>query len=302
MIMRRINLIALFAVFMLATACHDTAEEKKQRNKEEREKAQREWRAAFKVAIMPTLDCLPVVIAYERKLCDSTKIDLRPCMYRAQMDCDTALLNKRVQGSVSDLVRTERLKKKGLALTYPIATNTYWQLFTNKKQRVKSLSQLSDKMVAMTRYSATDRLTDMAVQQGKPKYTVFRIQINDVPLRLNMLLNNSMDAMWLPEPQATVARMKGHPMLFNSENEALHWGVFAFLSEEVGKDVRSRQLQEFIRGYNAACDSINRFGLPHYGDLIVKYCQVPQETVAKLPKLKFQHAEPPRDSDVQKAK
>ena len=36
---------------------------------------------------------------------------------------------------------------------------------------------------------------------------VFKVQINDVALRLQMLLNNEMDAMLLTEPQATTARI-----------------------------------------------------------------------------------------------
>lgn len=300
--MRTYRISYLLIILLLLTACKETVEQKKQRTKAEREAAERAWRAAFKVGVMPTLDCLPVFIAYDRKLCDSTKIDLRICQFNAQMDCDTALSNRRVQGSVSDLVRAERLKKKGVPLVYPISTNLYWQLYTNKKQRVKDLSQLSDKMVAMTRYSATDRLTDMAVEKGKPKYTVFRVQINDVPLRLQMMLNNSMDAMWLPEPQATVARMKGHPKLFDSQDEALHWGVFAFHSDEVSDNTRSKQLLEFLRAYDAACDSIGKYGLVHFTDLIVKYCRVPEATVAKLPKLKFAHATPPHEGDIQRAR
>ena len=59
-------------------------------------------------------------------------------------------------------------------------------------------------MLAMTRYSATDLLADYAVDSAKLKSEqVFKIQVNDVNIRLKMLLNNEIDAVLLTEPQAT---------------------------------------------------------------------------------------------------
>ena len=88
------------------------------------------------------------------------------------MDCDTALLNRRVEGSISDLVRTERMKKRGLQLDYLTATNAYWQLYSNRKARLKHLNQLGDKMIAMTRFSATDYLTDLTLDTVKTRARV----------------------------------------------------------------------------------------------------------------------------------
>ena len=279
-----------FFSLVLFCACGESEESQKMRTKAEREKAAAAYRAAMKIGVMPTLDCLPIFLAQDHHLFDTTKVDIRLCFYNAQMDCDTALVGGSVQGCVSDSIRTQRLISKGTQLRYIAPTNTYWQLISNKAARIKELSQLSDKMVAMTRYSATDKLTDRAVEKGKPKYPVFRIQINDVTLRLNMLINNEMDAMWLPEPQATAARLKGNPVLMDSRKENKNWGVLVFRTKDILDARRSQQLDEFIKGYNAACDSINKYGIKNYQDLVVKYMHVDQKTAEKLPQLKFQHA------------
>ena len=49
-------------------------------------------------------------------------------------------------------------------------------------------------MIAITRYSATDYLATLAIDSVHPKYDVYRVQINDVNIRLKMLLNNE----WMP--------------------------------------------------------------------------------------------------------
>ena len=257
--------------------------------------------ASFKVGVMPTLDCLPLFIAKEERLFDTLGVDVRLRKYMAQMDCDTALANGRVMGSVTDLIRAAHLQKHGTALTFPISTNTYWQLVSNRKARISELKQLSDKMIAMTRKSATDYLADLAVDSGKPKNDVYRVQINDVTIRLRMLLNNEMDAMLLTEPQATKARTEGHVVLLDSRKKNLNLGVFAFRQKGLKQPHREAEMKKFIKAYNMAVDSINKNGVQHYAAIIQKYCYADAKTVKGLPRLSFAKAKSPRQQDLKVA-
>ena len=54
-----------------------------------------------------------------------------------------------------------------MALDYIAQTNAYWQLTSNRIARIRRLNQLSDKMVAMARFSATALLADYAVDSVK---------------------------------------------------------------------------------------------------------------------------------------
>lgn len=82
-----------------------------------------------------------------------------------------------------------------------------WKLVANRKSRVTKINQLSDKLVAMTRFSATDFLCDKMSDSIKgKKEEFFRVQVNDVDIRLKMLQNGEIDAAWLTEPQASVAK------------------------------------------------------------------------------------------------
>lgn len=76
-------------------------------------------RASLKVGVMPTLDCLPVYLAYEDSIFLKQGVTVHLYRYNAQMDCDTAIARKRVEGTVTDLVRAARLQKQGTQLFYP---------------------------------------------------------------------------------------------------------------------------------------------------------------------------------------
>ncbi len=286
---------------LLLVACGQSYEETKRISRQQRREAQRLDSMALKIAVMPTLDCLPLYIAQHYELFDTIFGGVRLKPYQAQMDCDTAFQRGRVEGTISDLVRMTRMERQGMKIRYVAVTNAYWQLIANRNARIRQLKQLDNKMVAMTRYSATDLLTSYVVDSVKLKQeSVFRIQVNDVHVRQQMLENNEIDALWLTEPQATAARFMKHPVLVDSRKTQRQLGVLAFREKEMRRLARGKQLNLFVKAYNQACDSINKYGVRHYRDLIVNYCQVRRELVDSLPQnLKYAHTHGPQMQDVE---
>ena len=252
------------------------------------------------VAVMPTLDCLPIMLASEHGMFQRAGVQVALADFNAQMDVDTALTGGSVQMAVSDLVRAERLKREGLKLDYFTATDARWQLLTNHSARIKQLHQLYDKMMAMTRYSATDMLGDLAVDSAKvDAERVFRIQINDLNVRLQMLQMGIMDAMLLPEPQATAARnMNAYVLLDASEKFDLKLGAVVVREGAL----TAHQKEAFTKAYNEACDSINANGLQAYRTILAQRMGASRHTLDSLPQLPpFEHVAAPRERDVQRA-
>lgn len=293
----------MMGCLLVLVGCGMSYEETKRLKHERQQQALREDSAALKVAVLPTLDCLPLFVAEERQMFD-TAVDIRLKRFSAQMDCDTALQRGRVELAVSDLVRTERMATMGLRLKYLTATNAYWLLIGNRNQRITELKHLDDRMVAMTRYSVTDLMAELAVDSAKLKpERVFRIQVNDVNVRLDMLENNEMDALLLTEPQLTQALLGKHHVLLDSRREDIWMGVIAEDSMAMSEASRQRQLKALVDGYNKACDSLNALGVKHYRDVIMKYCDISEQAFRQLPdSLHYDHATKPRKKDVERAR
>ena len=280
---------------LLMVACGQSYEETKRMTRKQRLEAMRKDSAAFKIAVLPTLDCLPFYVAEQEGWLDTLNGGVRLKYYMAQMDCDTAFYRGRVEGMVTDLARAKFLEKRGMKIRY-WATNTYWQLVTNRNSRVHQLKQLADKMVAMTRFSATDLFTDRVADSVKLDADhIFKVQVNDLNVRMQMLNNNEIDALWLPEPQATAARLQKHSM-------GVQLGAIAFNDKEMRRSARAHQLSLLLKAYNMACDTINKYGLGRYRALIAKRCHVKKEVVDSLSaSIRYQHARGPRQEDVTSA-
>ncbi len=296
------HLIIVIVGLLLVAACGQSYEETKRIANENRRKAMRRDSAALKVAVLPTLDCLPLYVAEYYQLFDTIRGGVRLKHFTAQMDCDTAMERGRVEGTVTDLVRAIRMQQRGTKLRYVTVTNAYWQLITNRNARIHQLKQLDDKMVAMTRFSFTDMMTDKVRDSVKlEEERVFKVQINDVNVRMLMLQNNEMDALWMTEPQASMARMMKHQVVFDSRKTKIQPGVVVFREKEMRHPERAKQLQLFVNAYNQACDSINKNGFKHYCDLIMRHCNVRKEVVDSLPDVKknpYVYMQGPRQEDV----
>ena len=306
------KLLIGMVVALLIVGCGQSYDETKRLKQEKRTRELREDSAALKVAVMPTLDCLPLFVAEEREMFD-TIVDIRLKCYTAQMDCDTALQRGRVEMAVSDLVRAERMKgvrrqesgvSRNMTIGYVTATNAYWLLIGNRNQRITNLSHLDDRMLAMTRYSVTDLLGDLAVDSAKLKTErVFRIQVNDVNVRLDMLENNEMDALLMTQPQVTQALLLKHHVLLDTRQLDLRMGVIVEDSVVMSHPNRQHQRGVLIKGYNMACDSLNHFGVKHYLDIIRKYYKLSEQALRQLPDtLTYEHVQAPREQDVAKVK
>ena len=291
-------LISAFSFLTIFFSCGQSYREKEKISRAQRIEMARADSAALKIATVPTMDCLPIFLAIEDSAFIRAGIDVRVRRCNAQLDGDTLIAGGHVEGIVTDLFRAERLQRQGIPLQYVAATNAYWLLVANKKSRVNEIKQLSDKMIAMTRFSATDYLADLAIDSAKPKNDVYRIQINDVHTRLKMLLNNEMDAMLLPEPQATTATLYKNPVLMDSRLKDIRPGVIAFRVSSLKSKERRKQLNVFVRVYNQMCDSLNQRGVKAYSSVITKYTGADARTVAALPSFHYQHATSPRQRDI----
>lgn len=292
--MKCINYLLILAVLTLVSC--GKSDKELQAERQAQKLAEREaYQKAYKIAVMPTMDCLPAYLLKDSLLYDTAKVDIRLCRFNAQMDCDTAMIGGSVQAAFSDLVRTERLKHRNKVLMHYLTdTNLNWQLIADKDSKLKQLSDLSDKIVAMTRFSGTDLLTDMAVKKAKPKYQVFRVQVNDVLVRLAMLQNHEIDAYWFSEPQITKALAADNNSLFNSEDAGVHLGVVAIMDKVRRQDEEAA----FAEAYDKAVEQINKNGVKYYSALIQKYMKVDESVVRALPDIKYTKIGPPRKADL----
>ena len=320
--------IASVAVVLASlSACGKSYDEKKRISESARRQDLRQDSLALKIATVPTMDCLPLFVAVDDSMFAKAGVDVRGLLRRRTPDQIHPSGNQVAAADGAFRAALGALAGRAPFQFFPalvaegavvgnhvsafgaldhITSSIIIELLTIAIPALEEMQRDGEdgrkKMVAITRFSATDYLAEIAIKAAKPKYDVFQVQINDVNLRLKMLINNEMDAAVLTEPQATTARLYKNPVLTDSRDQHLDLGVVAF-REACWKDKhRQAQVETFVKVYNQACDSINKNGVQHYAAVISKYMGADDKTIQALPKLQYRHAQPPQPHDVEVAR
>ena len=115
----------------------------------------------WSIALLPTTDCLPFYLAAQG-IYDSLGLPLKAVVYASQMDAEQAVVEGKCIGCATDLFRTAVLQKQKKPLRYCFTTPREWNLIANKRLRLRSIKQLNDRVVAITRHSCVNYLCEQA--------------------------------------------------------------------------------------------------------------------------------------------
>jgi len=257
--------------------------------------------AELRIAVLPTVDCLPFYYARSSGIYRKLGLDgVQLVAFASQMDADTALLRGRVQGGVTDLVRLQYYRGRGHRITGVAATDGRWELAVCKGLRIRKADKLKGRLVGISRLSASDYLSEVVLERNRLGYAdVYRPQINDYALRAAMLNGNQIDAAVLPEPYATVARLAGHRLLPSTGFSAERTGVLAFRTSDLDRKAVADRVKLLLRGYDMAADSLNRYGTKLCADLLTGDFHLEKTVADSMPLPRYGHARLPRTADVE---
>lgn len=256
----------------------------------------------WRVAVLPTLDCLPLYYAEEAAWWRQGGVAVELREFAAQGDADTALLRGRVSAAVTDLVRVAYYNKEKNILSAQVSTDGGWMLLAAPGLRLRKLEQLKNRMVAVARHSASDFVSGRAAGKAGCGYAdFFRPQINSLPLRTSMLLRGQVDAAVLPEPLASKAQSGGAVPLFVLPGEECRLGVIACRTATLNHGPSARREEAFRRVYDRAVDSLNRRGVEACRQILQRRYGLSDEEVRRLKLPRYRHAAKPSEADVQRA-
>lgn len=252
----------------------------------------------LRVAVMPTMSCLPVYYAKQSGLVDSLGLEMELMCYQAQMDIDTAILYGHVDIAFTDLIRVQRLSKQ-VSLTPIASCDEPLSLVSLKTKRVKQVNQMKEQMIAISRLSATDYWCDRLLDETRTSYDdIYRPQVNDVRLRAEMLRQGLIDAAIMGEPFATWMTMLGHKRLFQSK------GKKPCLYAWAACQTATEQQQKAFRGLlNEATERLSEESEAHLlRDILIQEYQLPPALVDTLELPRPIPTSAIRQSDIEEAK
>ena len=206
------------------------------------------------LALMPTADCFPFYYAKLSGIYEKLGLNLDIHTYDGQLDCDTALRGKWMDGGYADVQRLKSFHKNLQIVSYG---KDRWALFVAGSLRVRQVMHLDQRLVAIARNSSENVWLDELLSNARLKVdNVFHIQVNNVNLRAEMLAHRQIDAAMLRWPYTACAFSNGDKVLALQDRAASNACFVVNPRRHGGTKLDKKALMVLRKGYAMAVDSI----------------------------------------------
>lgn len=239
---------------------------------------------AIKLGVLPTMECLPFYYADSIGLFDSLGVNVHLVTFDAAMDADTAFVNGKIDGIVTDLVKACIWQGQGdTAMVAMVGELRMW-LITAPKARLLKAESLREKIIGITRHSAVDYFADKILESVKlQSIDLNKPQINNIRIRGLMVDQDQMDGAILPEPYASEAVARGARRL-NGTEEMKVANLMCVLFNDSIHQARKREIENIRSVYDQAVTALNADTLSN----VLEY--IPKEHRTAMPDTLFRYS------------
>ena len=239
---------------------------------------------AIKLGVLPTMECLPFYYADSIGLFDSLGVNVHLVTFDAAMDADTAFVNGKIDGIVTDLVKACIWQGQGdTAMVAMVGELRMW-LITAPKARLLKAESLREKIIGITRHSAVDYFADKILESVKlQSIDLNKPHINTIRIRGLMVDQDQMDGAILPEPYASEAVARGARRL-NGTEEMKVANLMCVLFNDSIHQARKREIENIRSVYDQAVTALNADTLSN----VLEY--IPKEHRTAMPDTLFRYS------------
>ncbi len=257
----------------------------------------------LKIGSLTIEENLPLLVAEKNGYFAAENLQVELVTFQSPVESQSAFQAGQLDGMITDLLIAALLRSSGEDLRVTsIALGATPQegrfaIVASPKSNIKTVQDLKGKSIGISSNSIIEYVTDGLLQQGGVNPSeVKKTTVAKIPLRLEMLLNNQIDAITVPDPQISYTVAQGAKIIAeDTKGENLSQSVILMGSKALSgkKDAISR----FYKAYAKAVDDINQKP-DQYKDLLVKNVNIPENVVDSYKVQHFSKPQLPAEKDV----
>jgi NitT/TauT family transport system substrate-binding protein len=169
-----------------------------------------------RMGMLPIIDNLPFWIAREKGYFKDEGLAAELIFFPSAIERDSAFTARRIDAGVGDLLAVASLHEAGINLkAIAIAMGSKpgesrFAVLSAPASKIRTPEQLKNVAIGVSPNSIIEYATDRLLQhKGLKSSEIKKISVPRMPVRLELLLQGSIQAATLPDPLATLAIMKG---------------------------------------------------------------------------------------------
>lgn len=199
----------------------------------------------LKVGVMPAMDSLPIIVADKMGIFKELGLDIDVQIYTNAMDRQSALQAGELDGAMTDVIALVNNVQNGFDIKVTTSTDGVFPILHHGDYTSRSTLSAGMMEVSVTNYLSDEFLKD---------YTFEKEYITDLPARLEMVGNGTLDLAVIPEPMASMGALGGLEKIIVEMKDEYSPEIMVFNSKAI--ENKERELKLFHEGYNLALAKI----------------------------------------------
>lgn len=272
--------------------------------KEKAEEGQKETGdlGQLKIGVLPVEDTLPLWVAEKNGYFTQENIQVELINFQSPVEQGNAMQSGEMNGIQTDMIVAALLKDSGLDLKITSITlgvtpeEGRFAIVASPKSEIKSVQDLKGKSIGISYNSIIEYVTDGLLKEaGMDPDEVKKTSIPKIPVRMEMLFSNQIDAIVVPDPLVTFAEFKGGKIIAQDSKTNLSQAVLAF--DQKTLDENKRAVEAFYRAYTKAVDDLNNHPAD-YKELLIKNANIPEPIAEDYSIQRYPKPQVPGEEDV----
>lgn len=242
--------------------------------------AQPAQEVTVRVAVIPVLDVLPIVVAKEEGLFEKHGVNVELISVSSAPERDQLISAGQADAMVNELISVMLLNQESLqvqAVRYArtaTADQALFSILASGGSGITDAQGLKNVPVAMSQATIIEYLTERLLQsQGLAADEIETIAVPKIPDRMTLLASGELQAALLPEPFTTLAKQQGAVLaLDDTVTPDLSFSVISMRKALI--DEHPDQVKAFLAAVEDAVELINA-DPQKYSALMVEQQMVP---------------------------
>lgn len=205
-----------------------------------------EEKVTLRIGVMSAADSAPIYLAEENGYFDERGVDVEIETFTNGATKQSSIQAGELEGSMVSLIQFLNNKAAGLNARITTTTDGVFPVVLSPNFEEKKDVKVGLMEISVVNYLADQYLTD---------YNMEKVFINEMPVRLQMLMAGELDMAILPEPMASKAQLNGLEKRVYGESTDYTPNVMIFTQETIDKYPEA--VKAFHGAYNQAVAEIN---------------------------------------------
>ncbi|MBO8128882.1 MAG: ABC transporter substrate-binding protein [Peptococcaceae bacterium] len=234
----------------------------------------------IKLGLLPITDNLPFWVAEQKGYFTEEGVEVELVNFKSAVNRDSALTADQVDGVLGDIISVAQLNDAGTPVKIVsigqgvTAKEGRFAILSSPQSNITDVEQLKGVGIGCSLKTIMEYIIDQTLTaKGFSEEDIKKVQIPQIPLRLEALLNGSLEAAILPDPLAALAEIKGAHVVLEDTDQNISQTVIYFREETLNENLAG--VRAVMRAYARAVQDIQA-NPDAFTDLLIEKARMPE--------------------------